>query len=281
MGGGGRLSWLSSRHPFILPSIKVQKMRKIYFLIVFLSASLLAFAQINESDTVGFQLQLRSGGSYQTGNVELLRVTNQLDVSTRISSDLVFKTQNNYFYQRFFGNKADEDLASSNYLYLQPENILYPYAISFISTNFRRDLDLRTFTGLGLTYQLLQKTAQTVKLSANVLYEQSTYRSQVFNYQEFNGSEHIKAFWSTLYLRGFHPLKEAALKLTYELYWQQSLADRVNYRYHLLAGLDLSVRKGFSIQSRIVYAYENLVTTRVKQKDLLWTWGLAYQFKSK
>lgn len=253
-------------------------MRKIYLLLILLSTSLLVFAQLNESDTARLQLQLRAGGSYQTGNVELLRVTNQLDLSTRISRDLVFKTQNNHFYQRFFGNKADQDLGSRNYLYFRPQHILYPYAISFISTNFRRDIDLRTFSGLGATYQLLQKTNQTVKLSANVLYEKSTYSNPFFNYPEFAGADQIAAFWSTLYLSGFHQAKENTLKLTYELYWQQSWEDKVNFRYHLLAGVDLKVMKNLSVQSRIIYAFENVVTTTVRQEDLLWTWGLAYQF---
>lgn len=256
-------------------------MRETYLVIIFLFARLVAFAQINESDTAQLQIQLRAGGSYQSGNIELLRVTTQFDLSTSITSDLVFKTQNNHFYQKIFGFKADEDFASSNYLYFKPQHTLYPYAISFLSTNFRRDIDLRTFTGLGVTYQLLQKPAQTIKLSTNVLYEKSTYRNPFFNYQEFDGSEQIKAFWSTLYLSGFHQLKEAAIKLTYELYWQQSLKDKVNFRYHLLTGVDIKVMKSLSVQSRIIYAFENVVTTRVKREDLLWTWGLSYQFKSK
>ncbi len=122
----------------------------------------------------------------------------------------------------------------------------------------------------------MQKPRQSIKLSGNVLYEESTYSKELFNYQQFNGSDQIKAFWSTLYLSGFHQLNNANIKLTYELYWQQSWEDKVNFRYQLFTGVDFKVIKGFSVQSRIIYAFENIISENVLQQDLLWTWGLSY-----
>ena len=236
-------------------------------------------AQINESDTTKLQLQLLSGGSYQTGNVELLRVINQLDFSFNVSSHVVFKTQNDHLYQEILSKKADSDLVSKNYLYYKPHRKLYPYVISFIASNYRRDLDVRIFGGLGVTYQLLQKPQDVIKLSSNLLYEKSRYTRNDFNYSEFNGSKEIEAFWSTVYLNGFHSLNESTIRWIYEIYYQQSLQDQINYRIHASTGIDIKVVKGLSIQSRIIYSQENVIVVSNQQKDLLWIWGLTYKIK--
>lgn len=252
-----------------------------YFIIVALCLYIGAHGQINESDTSLVQVQLRSGGSYQTGNVEFLRVTSQLNASSRLFGRWVVKTQNDHLYQAFFANKADNDISSRNYLYFNPQGKIYPYAIGFVSTNFRRKIDTRSFGGLGLTYQMVQQQHHSVKLSGNVAYEASAYSERQFNYGEFDGSNQIKATWMTLYLSGFHSFNESALSFYYELYWQQSLADQINYRYHLLAGADFRLFKGLALQSRLVYAYENVIASSVKQNDMLWVWGLTYGYKSK
>ncbi|WP_194777649.1 DUF481 domain-containing protein [Pararhodonellum marinum] len=256
-------------------------MNKVLLSLLFIFLSVYSLrAQINESDTAQIQLQLRSGGSFQTGNVELIRIASQFDFSSWISPAFVFKTQNNHLYQEIFDNKADDDLTSRNYLYYKPLNKVYPYAIGYISTNFRRNIDLRAFYGLGLTYQLLQKQAHNIKLSSNLLYEKSTFTDRNFNFIEFNGNNQIKSYWNTVYLSGFHEFNENSLKLNYEVYWQQSLEKRVNYRYHMVFGLDQKLIKSFSLQTRIIYAFENVTNSRVKQNDLLWIWGLSYIFKS-
>jgi hypothetical protein len=103
----------------------------------------------------------------------------------------------------------------------------------------------------------------------------------MFNYDSFDGNNPVSAFWTTLYLSGFNIFKESSLKLFYELYWQQSIENRVNYRYHAIVGFDQKIVKGLSVQSRCIYAFENLTATGVKQSDLLWTWGLAYAIKTK
>jgi hypothetical protein len=236
-------------------------------------------AQINESDTSKLQLQWISGGSYQKGNVELLRIVNQLDLSFKVTPAFVFKTQNNHLYQEILNRKADNDLMSKNYLYYNPQKKLYPYVISFIASNFRRDIDLRVFSGLGLTYQLLRKSPHTVKLSANLLYEKSSYAKNIFNYAEFDGSNKIEAAWSTVYLSGFHYFNESSLQIIYEIYFQQSLEDQINHRFHILTGMDLKVKQGLSIQSRIIYSQESVVAFTNKQEDFLWTWGLNFKMK--
>ncbi|MEQ9118993.1 DUF481 domain-containing protein [Fulvivirga sp.] len=239
-----------------------------------------ANAQINESDTTKFQLQWLSGGSYQTGNVELLRINNQFDLTFKTTSNLVFKSQNNHLFQEIVSKKADNDLMSKNYLYYQPQRRLYPYAVTFIATNYRRDLDFRVFYGLGTTFQLLQQQRHTVKFSANLLYENSRYANEFFNYSDFNGRNQIKATWSTVYLSGYHYFSESLFRWIYEIYYQQSLKNQINYRFHVLTGMDFKVVKGLSVQSRIIYSLENVVAITNKEEDMLWTWGIVYLIKT-
>lgn len=236
-------------------------------------------AQINESDTARYQLEAALRGSYQAGNVELLRLTNQLEGLLSIAGPWVFKSQNSMLYQEIFGFKADNDLLSQNYLYFGPRNRVYPYAIGFVSTNFRRRIRLRYFAGAGLTYSLVRRPSHLLKLSTNLVREQTDFETSDFNVDRFDGKPGIDMWRGTLYARGRHGFRQGALLFNYELYWQQSLSDRINYRYSLTGGFDVQVFDGLYLQSRLAYTYEQVVVRGVDQRDLLWTWGVAYRMK--
>lgn len=239
------------------------------------------YCQINESDTVNFALQIQAGGSYQKGNVELTRIANRIGVLRALEGNLVVKTQNNYLFQKIVGNKADENIESRNFIYYDPQARFYPYALIFISTNFRRELNQRYFGGLGITYQLFNTVKHNLKLSGNVLYEKSEYTLTSYNESSFDGDNEIKSFWHSFYLSGFHRLNAGDIRFVYELYWQQSNDKSVNYRYHIFGGLDFKMIKNLSLQTRYEYTYENVVISGNKTSDTLWTWGLIYNLKSK
>lgn len=133
-------------------------MRKLLF--YFLLLPILLSAQINESDTLKTKANLSLTGFYQGGNVETLIFRAKSDFSFRPLKKWVFKTQNSYVYQEFGKKKADEDILSLNFLYLNPERRLYPLLLGFVSTNFRREIDLRYLVGAGVTYQVLHKKKQ-------------------------------------------------------------------------------------------------------------------------
>jgi len=110
-------------------------------------------AQLNESDTVKFQLRTSLTGNYQQGNVNILTVRSKLDFSFSPVKDFVFKSQNSSLYQEFSSKKADNDIFSRNFIYYKPQKKIYPFGIAYISTNYRRKIDTRLFTGAGLTYR--------------------------------------------------------------------------------------------------------------------------------
>ena len=81
---------------------------------------------------------------------------------------------------------------------------MYPYAIGYISSNFRRKIDSRYFVGLGLTYQLIKKENHSLKISANTVYEETRFNGNIFNFDTFNGTNVINVWRSSLFLSGSH-----------------------------------------------------------------------------
>lgn len=131
---------------------------KIFFvLIALLVFASNAIAQINESDTSKFQLRSSVTGNFQKGNVEVLTLKSKIDFSYSPLKDFVFKSQNNSLYQEFYSIEADNDIFSRNYFYYKPTAAIYPFAIAYISTNYRRKVDARYFVGAGFTWQLVNK----------------------------------------------------------------------------------------------------------------------------
>jgi len=240
-----------------------------------------AVAQINESDTLSFQLKTSFTGNYQTGNLTVLTVRSRLDAAVKFSENVVFKTQNSSLYQEFFNNKADNDIFSRNYLYYKPQNKIYPYAIAYVSSNYRRKVDLRYFAGLGLTYQPIKSKNNVLKISANALYEQSDFSVRIFNDAFYNGTPQIKVWRATAFVSGFSWLFERRLRLYYDAFWQPALDKISNYRAQVDIGIDFPIWKGLAFNALYTYSHENVVPINTKTTDNILTFGLSYsqQFK--
>ena len=239
------------------------------------------FSQLNESDTVRFQLRSSLGGNYQKGNVDLLILYGKIDFSLGSNKSLVFKSQNSSLYQSFYSVKADNDVFSRNYLYWRPANTIYPFAIVYVSTNYRRKVDLRTFGGLGATFQIINKKRHSLKVSAGAVYEQSTFAGSTFNYSTFDGSKRMDLFRATSYIGGWNRLFEGSLRLYYNAYWQPSFDNNTNYRWQADIGFDFPVWKGLSLNALYIFTHENVVVSKIQQDDQLLTFGLSYNFKTK
>ena len=147
----------------------------------FLFSPIFLSAQINESDTLNLKASLSLTGFWQGGNVETLIFRAKSNLSFKPSKKLVFKTQNSYVYQAFGKEKADEDILSLNFLYFNPERKIYPLVLGFVSTNFRREIDLRSLLGVGLAYQVYKKKKDWLKFSLTSEYEQTNSASDKFN----------------------------------------------------------------------------------------------------
>lgn len=240
-----------------------------------------ATAQINESDTVKLHLRLSVSGNYQQGNVEIFTLRNRLDVLFAPDKNWVLKSQNSSLYQAFYSKKADNDIYSRNYLYFQPHRKIYPFAIAYISTNYRRKLDRRYFAGAGASWQAVNNAAIVLKFSASAVQESSVFRDTLYNYSEYNGAGKINLWRGTLYLGGWAYILHRRARLYYDAFWQPAFNNTANYRTQFDAGLDVPVWKGLMFNVLYTFTHENVVVQQVQQNDKILTFGLAYNLKKR
>ncbi|NND15682.1 MAG: hypothetical protein HKN89_05110, partial [Eudoraea sp.] len=157
-------------------------MKKVFYYLLLLPFFL--SAQIDESDTLNLKANLSLTGFWQGGNVETLIFRARSEVSFKPWKKWVFKTQNSYVYQEFGREKADEDILSLNFLYINPERKIYPLLLTFVSTNFRREIDARYMVGAGVTFQVMKKKKNFLKFSISSEYEETNFDNNDFNFSE-------------------------------------------------------------------------------------------------
>ncbi len=249
--------------------------------IVFLLTGGNAMAQINESDTVKFQLRAAFTGNYQQGNLEVLNLRGRLDFLVAPNKNWVFKSQNSSLYQAFYSQKADNDIFSRNYLYFRPQQRVYPFAIGYISSNFRRKIKSRYFVGAGASWQAIKTKAVVIKFSASAVQESTTFDNTLYNYPEYNGNKKISLWRGTLYTGGWAYLLERRVRVFYDAFWQPGFEHPHNYRTQFDLGLDFPVWKGLAFNVFYTFTHENIVVQPVQQNDRILTFGLAYNLKKR
>ncbi len=236
---------------------------------------MLLSAQINESDTLKLKANLSLTGFWQAGNVETLIFRAKSDLSVKPWKKWVFKTNNSYVYQEFGKEKADEDILSLNFLYFNPERKFYPLALGFISTNFRREIDVRYLFGAGVTYQVLNKDKNWLKFSITGEYEQTNFSETDFNISEYDGSKSINTLRGTIWVNGKYHLFKNKLILTHESYVQPSLEQSNNYRWRADLGLELPVWKFLNFKINYLHTFESIVIEGQKRQDKFLTLGFT------
>ena len=232
-------------------------------------------AQINESDTLSVKASLSLTGFYQGGNVETLIFRAKSDFSFKPWKKWVFKNQNSYVYQAFDKDKADEDILSLNFLYLNPERKIYPFVLGFVSTNFRREIDLRSLVGAGATFQIFNKDDSWLKLSLSSEYEQTKFAETNFNYSEYDGNESINTFRGTIWVNGKYQMFKKKVILNHEIYFQPSLEESNNFRWQADVGLELPIWKYLNFKINYRHTFESIVIENQKQKDNMLTFGFT------
>jgi hypothetical protein len=248
-------------------------MKKIVF--IFLIFPVFLSAQINESDTLKLKASLSLTGFYQGGNVETFIFRAKTDVSFIPWKNWVFKNQNSYVYQAFGKDKADEDILSLNFLYLNPDRKIYPFVLGFVSTNFRREIDLRYLVGAGVTFQVHNKKDDWLKISISSEYENTDFSTTNFNFTEYNGSQSINTMRSTIWLNGKYSLFKNKMILNHESYFQPSLEEGNNYRWQADIGLEFPVWKYVNFKLNYRHTFESIVVVNQQQQDRFLTAGFT------
>lgn len=231
------------------------------------------FAQLDESDTLKIKAGLSLTGFWQRGNVQTSIFRGRTDLSVRPWKKWVFENSNSYVYQAFGKVKADEDILSLNFLYFNPDRRIYPLALAFMCTNFRRAIDSRYLVGGGATFQLVRKKDKMLKFSLTCEYEATEFDQTVYNRSEFNGQSNINTLRGTIWINGKYELFKKKMILTHESYFQPSLENSQNYRWRAEVGLSLPVWKYLDFTINFIDTFESIVIQEQVQEDRFLTFG--------
>jgi hypothetical protein len=272
-----------NRSNILSENLTVKKMQRNYFYMLiyigFWGNHPVVCAQLNESDTARYQIQAGLTGLSQSGNVEFLAIRSKAELLYSLPHSVVFKSQTITLYQKFGKFKADEDLLSRNFLYWNPQSLWYPFAISFVQTNYRRKIDLRWFGGAGITYQLLRSKTNKLKLSAGLIHETSRFSSDQFNTRNYNGSQSISLWRVTTFVSGWHTFPSIPFSLDYMAYWQPGFDSVANTRLQAEITARIPLYRGVSVSCNYLIAYEQVTVQNVTQTDRIVTFGITYNLK--
>lgn len=233
----------------------------------------LVFAQLNESDSLKTKASLSLTGFWQGGNVETLIFRAGAAFSTELWKNTVFKTKNSYVYQEFGKVKADEDILSLNFLYFNPKRKIYPLALGFISSNFRREIDVRYIVGGGASYEAYKKDKNYLKFSLTSEFEFTNYKRATFNFEDYNGDATIDTWRATIWIYGKYYLFKKQMILAHEMYFQPSLLDRNNFRWSADVSLEFPIWSYLSFKINYLHTSERIVIAGQKQDDQFLTFG--------
>jgi hypothetical protein len=248
-------------------------MKKLLYYFLFLPIVLCA--QSNKSDTLRVKTSLSVTGFYQSGNVDALIFRVNSTLRLKLVENWVFKTKNSYVYQEFGKNKADEDILSLNFLYFNPDQKIYPLLLGFVSTNFRREIALRSLFGAGVMYQVLNHDKYWLKLAISSEYEQTRFRRDAFNRSAYDGNQAINTLRGTIWINGNYHLFKKKIILKHELYFQPSLEQSNNFRWQADVSIELPIWTFLSFQINYLQMFESIVIKNQKQEDRFLTFGLS------
>ena len=147
--------------------------------------------------------------------------------------------------------------------------------LAFISTNFRRKINLRSLIGAGATYQVFKKKGSWLKFSITSEYEQTEFESTLFNRAEFNGSQSIITLRTTLWVNGKYQLFDKKLIINHESYYQPSLERSGNYRWQANVGFEIPLSKRFNFKVNYLHTFESIVIVDQNQQDNMLTFGFT------
>lgn len=244
-----------------------------FFIIIFILGQI-SFAQLTDRDTSNFGWKLSANGSWLTGNVERLLILSSADISF-IEEFWAIRSSNTYQYGTVGKKLTENDLFSRNFLYLFPDNEVYPYLMVWMETNKRRNFSFRYQIGSGFSWEFINDESSTIKISFTATYEMTNYRNSVYSDEKYNGENTIELLRGTFRLFGKHQLFENKIKLAYEAWGQRALDDKNNYRLYGNIVVEYPLTKLLSFRTGYNYYYESVVLSGVKPRDSFLFFGVS------
>ena len=229
-------------------------------------------AQLLEKDTTAWSSALAGSFFLSTGNVDRLLLRADAAVK-HLAPGWGFSSEQTYQYGTFGAFQTENDLFSRNFLYYQPRKQVYPYAMLWLESNYRKRIDFRYQVGPGVSWNLLGSDKHRMKCSLTGTYERTHFAGNDFVNADPQSSAVIETLRLTGRIYGTHRLAGGKLLLLYEGWFQQSLRFRSNYRFHTHVVVQAPISRTVSLQSRLDYLYEHVVLRGVAPGDLYLTVG--------
>lgn len=229
-------------------------------------------AQLNESDTISWQLKYNSTATVIQGNFSRTLLLNRLEFA-HASPQWGLSTRTDYQYGRTFKRQTEDDWVSYNFLYLKPMAKVYPYVMGLAETNLRRLIDFRYQVGPGITWNAHRSEKSILKLSLTGTYENTNFNGSSYNEASYDGKEVVDTWRVTG--RFFGKLTLRNIRLSGEFWWQQSVVDATNYRFHTEEAVEWPITKKIALRTVLRYSYERIAIVSLKNYDLFFTYGLS------
>jgi hypothetical protein len=240
----------------------------------FLLFPLNLLAQLNDKDTTNWQGKLSCSGLFMKGNVNRLILINKLEVAYA-NRDWGASNRTDYQFGTINSVRSENDWVSYNFLYLKPLNRWYPFFMGVVETNLRRKIDFRVQTGIGVTHSLVRKPGRVLKLSVTGTYDYTKFEGNKFYLINDSSSNSIATPRLIGRIYGKQSIISGGLNCLYEVWWQQSIVDKKNFRFYSEQSFELPLFPPLTFKTTVRYTYESIGLRGLKPYDLLLMIGLS------
>lgn len=153
----------------------------------------------------------------------------------------------------------------------------YPAAGIDFEKSFLRKIRYRYSGGFTLVCNLLSRESQRIKLGVGYNHEVTQYEINAF-YPSIDNRLHYSRSLDQIYVRlkGENSLFNHAVVFSYDFFYQPTLQNFSDYRWTLIANLDLPLNRRFSFRSSAVSSYEKFVATNVARYNFRLTFGASW-----
>lgn len=152
---------------------------------------------------------------------------------------------------------------------------VYPLALGFISTNYRREIEIRYLLGAGASFRAVNNKRNRLEFSITSEFERTRFRSTVFNRTQYNGESYISTVRGTFWMKGRYVMLKDKIILIHESYYQPSLLERDNYRWRADIGVEFFMMKNFYFKVNYLQTFESVVMVNQKRRDKFLTVGFS------
>lgn len=214
-----------------------------------------------------------------TGNVERVLLRGEAGFSHH-NPLWAAATTNSYLWGTFGSFRTENDWSSRNHVYLFPEARIYPFAMHWLETSYRRRIDVRNQAGAGATWAIVSAPQTILKLSLMLSGEATDYAAAANLPDGALQSTERPLMRGTPRLYFRQNLGSESTALISELWYQQALQTQNDYRWHWETGIEWALGQTLSLKTLLVYHYESAIPQRVVREDLAWTFGVSAKFVS-